>query len=1031
MSLELPQIPVVESKKIKITNFTEGFIFKITPPDVENDISEIQEYRIYGSQEDVLSDVPNINNKKNLILQFNFSNNLQYGYFLPKNTGNYFFKAFSKSQLGFESSGISFSGQINSLDFIKEINFKNLNFYLNEHNSMFPDFSGSFSNSSHSSIIGWEFDFIAPTTEEFKSYIPEIRNINLENYLDTNNIKFFERVIPKSNNNLILSNRTLLKDFSNDIRQLNYDHISPVKSSTNLTSYSIPDPGPLYTTGAEALTRQKNTRFAIFNSEDNLNAYIEKNTFYVEGYSNLGQTFFNPEKQSISGFLGDRIQGFTESGYIPKNYLQVSTPGYYDKYYFVIEAVNQSGDSSAGGNVYNNTTKEARYTNISGYKIVEINHNDIDRAEVIKLFKEYKRETDESISFIFKNTLPKNIGLESVIIFPQKYNKNINNNQDKEREEGFIYINNLYKLEDNLSFKNFPVEKIDDQNNSIYKLTVKLSTDSLLSKDTIFSCKIYYLNPLQASIFESFLTAFKSSITNDEAKSFINSNNLIDKYITLNKFIKNNPNYTSTIAASYQGLVYFFTKESYKNIAWPDQSYTNTYFNNRGARMLDFERDGFSTGPQFFNYFPRCQGKIANNIFPNDDAYKTTYRCLDSYKYSTSFNSISICPEDVPTSGINDNPAYLGVWDPGNIGDPDSPQEKDFKYICNDLKLFSAKNIYSVNVLSVGEQGEDAYSIVEFVLDLPDAEDFIVQGISGTDTVLEKGIKQINGVNYHYFVAKFISSCGINDDPILNGKKVNSTNIIDSKKIVSFVIYPTKLKIFEDEADTPYFGKYYLFANSVSNNEFTFLKSCPTNYINLINSTDCVDGCCVEESLIASRTPNKSFYILSNHTESTDPNVQLLYGKILNTENNVIGSFDWRFLALNYSNNNHILYYQKPTISNSTLYAMINFMPEHDVALYKVAIYIKQTDNININSNDWNGSDLIETYQFNEIVKSSPIMISLPDFKYSKLSQEIYNNIISQYTSWINDGKTFAVRIVVIDYSGDKIEQTFVFVNQS
>ena len=109
---------------------------------------------------------------------------------------------------------------------------------------------------------------------------------------------------------------------------------------------------------------------------------------------------------------------------------------------------------------------------------------------------------------------------------------------------------------------------------------------------------------------------------------------------------------------------------------------------------------------------------------------------------------------------------------------------------------------------------------------------------------------------------------------------------------------------------------------------------------------------------------------------------------------------------------------------------MINFSPEHDVSLYKVAIYIKQTNDVNITSSDWSGSDLIDTYQFDDVVKSYPIMLSLPDFKYSKLSQEMYGNLITKYGSWINNGQTFAVRIVSIDRSADKVEQTFVFVNQ-
>jgi hypothetical protein len=42
----------------------------------------------------------------------------------------------------------------------------------------------------------------------------------------------------------------------------------------------------------------------------------------------------------------------------------------------------------------------------------------------------------------------------------------------------------------------------------------------------------------------------------------------------------------------------------------------------------------------------------------------------------------------------------------------------------------------------------------------------------------------------------------------------------------------------------------------------------------------------------------------------------------------------------------------------------------------------------------------------------------------------MYGNLITKYASWINNGQTFAVRIVSIDRSADKVEQTFVFVNQ-
>ena len=109
----------------------------------------------------------------------------------------------------------------------------------------------------------------------------------------------------------------------------------------------------------------------------------------------------------------------------------------------------------------------------------------------------------------------------------------------------------------------------------------------------------------------------------------------------------------------------------------------------------------------------------------------------------------------------------------------------------------------------------------------------------------------------------------------------------------------------------------------------------------------------------------------------------------------------------------------------------INFMPEHNVGVYRIFIYMKQTDNQSIASTDWLGADIIDSYQYEDIVKDIPLTFSLPDFTSSKSSQQIYQDFIKKYTSWVYNEQTFAIRIVMIDRSNDKLEQTLVFVHQN
>ena len=1005
--------PSVEVDIVNITKNTKGFKLKINP--IEN-IENISNYNIYLS--DYTYDLePNSNNNNFLIKEIPFSESDQYFYYIPKTTGFQYLTVFCKNEAGLESSGVLFTGIIPYQKFIKEISIQNLNYYTS--GSMQLAQSQSVLLNEPYALLGYQLNYLSAVEPDYienqkfpyKDFAPYFKN----QYNTT-----YSRVIPAlENNSGILFDQTILRNTSNDIFVVKSLGRSIDKNFFTENMLSIPDAKINRSTEYGYITSE-NDRYFIFDYFDNYQSYLAKSDKYIES-SDLDNTIlFNPQVDTTGSFERKMLNQTGISGDIPKNYLRVQEPGHYKSYYIVSEVIDEDGFSSAGGNV-NNTNDIERYTNQNGFKIIKIEHNTISRDSVLKMFKNYKRGENNEITFEIKGNLPVDIGLDSIIIIPQKYEENINNRQNKEYVDEYIFLRNLNQLQNNTE-KNYKAELIDSQNETKYKITTYLNSDSPLLKDSIFSAKIYYFNSLQAHALDAYLGNVRYDV--EGLMYYMSNTELIDKYITLNKFIKDNKNYTSTIAASYQGLVYFFTPESFPYIAWPDQNYRNTYFNKGGVRMLDFEYDGVASGPEFFDYFPLANAKI-DNAFPIDNKYKTTYRCLDSYKYTSNSILDRLTPEDVPTNGINGSDSYLGVYDPGNIGDAESPNTPDFKSINYDLNYFKAKNILAVKFISAGIQKDDAYAIIEFVLDIPDAQDFIVQGISGTDTILEKGIKEINGVNHHYFVAKFVSSCGIDADPVLNGAKIDQKNIVDSKKMISFLVYPTKFKIVEDPDDVPFFGDLYLLATSSSNNQFNILKECPYTVLN--NATDCVKGCCIDNTdPITLRTPYKQFYILSrfasNQTQNNYP-----FGKIDGTTNYVLGSVAWRYKALDYSSSIHQIQYKKPTLSINTLNFGIVCYPEHNVALDKILIYMKKVDDINNIS--WKGSDLIDSYTFDDVVKTNPVYLSVPDFSFSKKGTQLFDKMRKDYESWINNGNTFAVRILLVDKSGDTLSQDFAFVN--
>lgn len=1030
-------LTIFPSGTFKIINLTENSKgFKVSIPPIEN-TGDLESYRLYLTT-GYYSIEPNVNDNSNLLREINVSeeNELIF-YHMPKNTGLNYLTLFLKSTLGFESSGVLFSGHIPFQKNIKEVSIRNFNYYTKEQilNDLNEQISGGMVpilNTDGSktqeitvnlpfALIGCQPDYRSQVTTEAKSS----NNVNLDEvyydfypYLKDNVMYIYNRVVSATENNSgILFDNSYLRNTSNDIYSSSSLGANPTKSSlTDSINFSN------IKLKKTSLQQQDtaNNRYFLFDYFQNSSAYYSNNINMIEGSIFGSQTIlYNPNVDTTGSFNQKLLNLTGVSGEVPKQYIYVRTPGHYNPYYIVTEFVDQDGFSSAGGNI-NNPTGTDRYSNAQGFEIIKVNHNKIKREEVVKMFKNYFRENNKII-FHTQGKLPVDIGLDAIVIFPKKYSSNINASSKQDYTDLPIFLNNLSQIDESKEI-NYSAELINSQNQSIYKITTHLDPNSLLLKDNIFSAKIYYLNSFEAKCLNSYITEQGFSLSNFQY--YLDSTDTIDKYIILNKFIKNTENYSSTLAASYQGLLYFFTPESYPYISWPDEKYRNAYLNKEGARMLDFELDGVSSGPQFYNYFPKANVEIDNNT-PSETQYLTSYRCLDSYKYQGTNNEVWNLPEDVPLSGVNNLPEYLGVYDPGNIGDQDSPSTPDFKPISKDLRFFKADNIYSIKVLSAGIQKEDAYLIVEFILDIPDAEDFIIQGISGTDVVLEKGIKEINSINYHYFVAKFVSSCGVDIDPILNDIQINQKNIIDSKKMISFLIYPTRLKIIEDPTDVPYFNQFYLFATDVGSNNFIISPNCP--FTTLVNDTDCIDTCCVDfVSTSNNRVPYKNFYIVSSYKPNQNEN-NYPFGKIGDTNRFVLGSLNWSYKAFNYTGSNILLKYRKPTGLNNSLSFSLLFSPEHNVALDKVIIYLKQTSDVN--NINWSASDIIDYYFMKDIVKSLPIHLFLPEMSFSPKGSQFFDKIRLNYNSWVSNGQTFSIKIYIIDKSGDTIEQVIVFEN--
>ena len=1007
-------LPSVKIDIVNITKNTKGFKVLINPID---NTENIEYYNIYLS--DYKYDIePDSNSNNFLIKQLPFSELGQSFYYIPNGTGLYYLTVFCKNSFGLESSGVLLTGVIPSQRPIKEVSIVNCNYYTSGKMKL-TTYSNNVILNEPYALLGYQLNYSSKTEQD---YIND-QGFYYKNFSDAlrdKQIRMNTRVIPAiENNSGILFDQTLLRNTSNDILNSSYPGTSINKNAFSNDRLYIQDIDINSSTDYPSVPTENN-RYFIFDYVTNYQGFSIKNAKYQAGEYNDNVILFNPEVDTEESFSQKLLSLTGVSGTRPTSYVNVYDPGHYSSYYIVTEAIDEDGFSSAGGNI-NNPSDQERYTNQDGFKITKIDHNFIPKSKITSMFKNYKRGEDNKITFEIKGDLPFTIGLDSVILIPQKYQENINNEQSKNYQDDYIFLRKLDEIDSN-SEKNYSVELIDSQNEIKYRITTYLNPDSQLLKDNIFSVKLYYFNALQAHALSLHLDAINYTI--DGLLNYIENTELIDKYVVLNKFIKENKNYTSTIAASYQGLVYFFTPESFPYIAWPNQNYRNTYLNKGGASMLDFEYDGVASGPQFFDYFPLANAQI-NNTFPNDIKYKSTYRCLDSYKYTSDKTFDFPTPENIPSSGINGSLTYLGAYDPGNIGDVESPNTADFKSINYDLNYFKAKNILSVKFISAGIQKQDAYAIIEFILDIPDAEDFIIQGISGTDTVLEKGIKEVDGVNYHYFVAKFVSSCGVDSDPILNGVNIDQKSIIDSKKMISFLVYPTQFKIIEDQDDKPFFGDFYVLATNTSINQFSILKECI--YIKLTNDTDCVKGCCVEtEDPTRSRAPYKQFYVLSNFVANQIEN-NYPVGKLDGTTSNILGSLAWRYKGLDYSESIHQIKYKKPTISDNTLNFGIICYPEHNVSLNKVFIYMKKPDDINNIS--WSSSDLIDSYVFDEVVKGYSIYLDVPNFSFSKRGAQLFNKIKKDYESWINDGNTFAVKILLIDKSGDTLSQTFSFVN--
>ncbi|NBV98836.1 MAG: hypothetical protein EBR67_04915 [Proteobacteria bacterium] len=88
---------------------------------------------------------------------------------------------------------------------------------------------------------------------------------------------------------------------------------------------------------------------------------------------------------------------------------------------------------------------------------------------------------------------------------------------------------------------------------------------------------------------------------------------------------------------------------------------------------------------------------------------------------------------------------------------------------------------------------------------------------------------------------------------------------------------------------------------------------------------------------------------------------------------------------------------------------------------------MKKTNDINLTL--WQGSDLVDYYEFDNIIKSIPIYLSIPDFSFSRKGFQLFDKLSNDYKNWILNQQSFAIKILITDKSGDSIEQIFFFQN--
>ena len=209
MSLFYPPTPNIESDLINVTKFVKGFRFKINP--ISN-TGDVKSYNFYA-REYSISTNPNSNENNYLINNITYSKEEQYYYFVPKREGFYEIAVFTESPLGYESTGVLITGRIEKQEFIKEINIKNINYYDGISGSMIYATGNEISLTTDKAIFGWEYDFIAQSSEEVKKYSPEIETFDFQSYLGDTTINFVDRFIYNDSDNLFLDS-TSLKNIS-------------------------------------------------------------------------------------------------------------------------------------------------------------------------------------------------------------------------------------------------------------------------------------------------------------------------------------------------------------------------------------------------------------------------------------------------------------------------------------------------------------------------------------------------------------------------------------------------------------------------------------------------------------------------------------------------------------------------------------------------------------------------------------------------------------------------------------------------